>query len=70
MTKNRARLTITWSGDDLIYRLRGGDKGTGKIYKEVRSWDNPRATEEAERIIWNYAKANDLRIISDFEDEI
>ena len=66
----RVRLTVAHaSNDDLMFRLRCGEKGTGKILKEVRSWDNPRATEEAGRIIWNYAAANDLHIINNFEED-
>ena len=64
----KAKLTTKYEGSNIKYEIRSGEKGTGKVLWECRSWDNPRATENAERMASDFANANKLTLTNDMED--
>ena len=64
----KAKLITKYSGGAIKYEIRSGDKGTGKVLWECSSWDNPRATEAAERMASNFANDNKLTLTNDMED--
>ena len=58
----KAKLTTKYEGSNIKYEIRSGEKGTGKVLWECISWDNPRATENAERMATAFANDNKLTL--------
>jgi|694.fasta_scaffold12342_9 hypothetical protein len=65
----KAKLTTKHTTNNNIrYQIRGGEKGTGKVLWECNSWDNPRATEQAEIMATNFANQQGLTLTNEIEE--
>jgi len=64
----KAKLTTKHtSNNNIRYQIRSGKKGTGKVLWECNSWDNPRATEQAEVMAAEFVRRNELTLTDDME---
>lgn len=60
----KAQLTTKYDRDgNLKYEIKAGEKGKGQTLWTCTSWDNPRATENAERMAASFAKQNGLSLV-------
>lgn len=59
----KAQLTTKYVGNDIEYKIKAGEKGKGETLWTCKSWDNPRATENAERMAFDFAKQKGLTLV-------
>jgi hypothetical protein len=64
----KAQLTTKYNRDgNLTYEIKAGEKGTGKSLWRCTSWDNPKATEQAERMAWQFAQQKGIKLVEPTE---
>jgi len=66
----KAKLTTKYEGSNIKYELRSGEKGTGKVLWECTSWDNPRATENAEQMAAEFIRRNNITVTNSMDEGI
>lgn len=62
MKQKYAKLIVTKKGNDVLYTIRSGRKGKGKILYVVHGWDNPKSSELTERYLKEYCKRYNVHL--------